>query len=112
MDLRGVAAGRTGGRPQLPPDQLVAAARITLATSRGRDTITAWLAPGTEVVFASIRWATQRSSSGSMIPSASGTTDQDGCSRHAGGPDLNGKRAASAGPWTTAMTRASTGSTC
>src|SRR5712664_1995819 len=87
-----------------------AAARITLATSRGCDTITAWLAPGTEVVFASIRWAIQRWSSGLMIPSASATTYQDGYSRHAGGPDLNGKRAASAGPWTTARTRASTGS--
>src|SRR5690348_9186750 len=76
----------------------MAAARITLATSRGCDTITAWLAPGTEVVFASIRSAIQRSSSGLMIPSASATTYQDGCSRHAAGPDLNGKRAASAGP--------------
>src|SRR5207302_10739243 len=56
-----------------------------------------------------MRWAIHRSHSGLMIPSASATTYQEGCSRHAGGPDLNAKRAASAGPWTAAMTRASTG---
>lgn len=47
-----------------------------------------------------MRWAIQRSPSGLMIPSASATTYHEGCSRHAGGPDLNMKRAASAGPWT------------
>src|SRR5712671_5700951 len=80
-----------------------AAARITAATSFGRDNMTTWLV-GSDVTLALIFFAIARSTSGWIIRSFSATMYQDGFVFHAAFVTFSSKALPKMGPCVTAIT--------